>query len=362
MKKILFYSAAALLLASCAGNSGYKIDGTVDNPDMNGKYVYLFNYPANEDSTAVDSALVKDGKFSFKGETPEAKLQVLVCNGSESDQESLPQVVFVLDNAKLTAVISKTPSVNGTPENDALTKLLNNCEKLQSDFKSFSDAHSDSTALLEQKYNEMDSLTTVQEKAYLAANPNKLSSAFIFYQMRYSLSEEEQNAILDNATPEFRNIVVVQEMAEHLNILKKVAVGKKFTDFEMADTQGKMHKLSEYAGQGKLVLLDFWASWCPPCRAEMPNIVAAYKQYKSKGFEVVGVSLDEKSADWTNALKTMGMTWPQLSDLQGWKNKAAAIYGVNSIPHSVLIDAQGTIVGKDLRGPKLQEELSKRLK
>ena len=123
-----------------------------------------------------------------------------------------------------------------------------------------------------------------------------------------------------------------------------------------------MHKLSEFVGNGKVVLIDFWASWCPPCRADMPNLVAAYKQYKSKGFEIVGISLDSKADAWAKGVQDLGITWTQLSDLQGWKNAGAALYGVNSIPHTILVDKDGTILCKQLHGKEIAAKLEEILK
>ena len=130
----------------------------------------------------------------------------------------------------------------------------------------------------------------------------------------------------------------------------------------MADAKGKTHKLSEYVGKGKIVLIDFWASWCPPCRRDMPNMVEVYKQYKSKGFEIVGISLDSKQEAWEKGVKDLQITWPQLSDLKGWKNDGAALYGVNSIPHTVLVDKDGTILAKGLHAKEIGEKLKELLK
>ena len=152
-------------------------------------------------------------------------------------------------------------------------------------------------------------------------------------------------------------------MMSRLEILKNVAVGKQFVDFEMADPKGEVHKLSEFVGNGKVVLIDFWASWCPPCRKETPHLVELYKQYKNKGFEIVGISLDSKADAWAKGVKDLNITWIQLSDLKGWQNAGAALYGVNSIPHTVLVDKDGTIIAKNIHGEeidaKLQETLNK---
>jgi thiol-disulfide isomerase/thioredoxin len=119
--------------------------------------------------------------------------------------------------------------------------------------------------------------------------------------------------------------------------------------------------VSDYVGKNKLVLIDFWASWCAPCRAEMPTVVKAYDLYHKKGLEIVGVSLDQNKDNWVNAIELLGQKWPQMSDLKGWDCAGAQIYGIQSIPANVLIDSQGKIVARDLRGDALLEEIESRL-
>ena len=138
--------------------------------------------------------------------------------------------------------------------------------------------------------------------------------------------------------------------------------GSKFIDFTVPALDGKQVKLADVVAKNKITMVDFWASWCGPCRMEMPNVVEAYKQFHNKGLEIVGVSLDESKEDWATAVKDMGMNWIQTSDLKGWECEAARLYGVRGIPACVLINQKGEIVGRDLRAEELHARLAELLK
>ena len=138
--------------------------------------------------------------------------------------------------------------------------------------------------------------------------------------------------------------------------------GSKFIDFTVPALDGKQVKLADVVAKNKITMVDFWASWCGPCRMEMPNVVEGYKQFPNKGLEIVGVSLDESKEDWETAVKDMGMNWIQTSDLKGWECEAARLYGVRGIPACVLINQKGEIVGRDLRAEELHARLAELLK
>lgn len=373
MKKFLCLASAAVLLAACNDKPGYEIAGTVTNADLNGKYVYLYPY-GSENGAPLDSALVQNGTFTLKGTQNAAALSTL----RFADDAIEPQraaagenapftTVFALENGKLQATLDAVSYVTGTAENDALSALQGELKTLRAGFATLeADLKSDDAAVAaaaEQKYEEIDAKVTAAVKSYIQNNTVKQSAAKLLYDFRYSLNEDEQNGIIAKADSAFKAVPGIDKMIAHLDVLKNVAVGKKFIDFEMADPKGNMHKLSEYVGNGKtIVLVDFWASWCPPCRKEMPSLVAAYKQYKNKGFDIVGISLDSKPEAWEKGVKDLGITWTQLSDLKGWQNSGAALYGVNSIPHTLLIDKDGTIIAKNLHGNELDAKLQEVLK
>ena len=368
MKKYLSL-AASLLLVACSQKPGFEIQGTVADSQADGKQVYLVKYG---EEAPIDSAVVTNGAFTFQGEQATPTLCVLYVGDQEmrrvSAGENAPYTaIFTLENARLQAVLNEeAPAVSGTPENDAFKALQDQvkgirakAEPLTDQLKSADEAVKE--AAMEQ-YEAIEAEASQALKAYIEANCDKQVAAKVFSDARYDLSDEDQEAILAKANDTFKAVRGIDKMIEHLNILKNSAVGKKFIDFEMADAEGKMHKLSEFVGNGKVVLIDFWASWCPPCRADMPNLVAAYKQYKSKGFEIVGISLDSKADAWAKGVQDLGITWTQLSDLQGWKNAGAALYGVNSIPHTILVDKDGTILCKKLHGKEIAAKLEEILK
>lgn len=372
MKKYLSFAASALLLMACSEKPGYEISGTVSNADLNGKYVYLYEYGI-EDATPLDSALVENGTFTLKGTQNSASLRTLrfaedVVEPIQVDPGENPpfSVAFTLENGQFVAVLDSVSSVTGTPENndhkalqEEIKTLRNGMGKLKADMKS---ENAEIAKAAENKYDEISRKVTEAVVNYILAHNDKQTAAKNLYDFRYDLNEDQQNEIISKADSSFKSVPGIDGIMAHLDILKTVAVGKKFTDFEMADAKGQMHKLSEYVGNGKVVLVDFWASWCPPCRKEMPHLVELYKKYKNKGFEIVGISLDSKPEAWAKGVKDLNITWPQLSDMQGWKNAGAALYGVNSIPHTVLVDKEGIIIAKNINGEEIEVKLQEVLK
>ncbi len=161
---------------------------------------------------------------------------------------------------------------------------------------------------------------------------------------------------LDESAPYMSHsrMQMVRQLADGL---RKKQPGRMFVDLTMNDMDGKSRQLSEWCGKGKYVLVDFWASWCGPCRQEMPNVVETYVKYHSKGYEIVGVSFDSKAEPWKAAVKQLGMDWPQISDLKGWQSAASEAYGIMAIPSNVLLDGEGRIVANDLRGERLHAKL-----
>ena len=184
---------------------------------------------------------------------------------------------------------------------------------------------------------------------------NQLPASYIKEAM-YELGYEGLKEALD-PTAAYYNNPDLEKPKQLLASYEKRKPGTMFHELTMKDMEDREVKLSQWAGKGNYVLVDFWASWCGPCRQEMPNVIQNYERYHAKGFEIVGVSFDQKKDAWVAAVQQMGMRWPQMSDLKGWQCAASDIYGVRSIPASVLLDPQGKIIAIDLRGNALGAKL-----
>lgn len=366
MKQCFSILAAGLFLAACSEKPGYEITGTVSNAEANGKYIYLYDAPFRGSNTpAVDSALVTNQSFTFKGVADTAQVKTLVLPAKEGERPA--KVNLILENAKLSATFGeKETTVSGTAENDELTAynkqvaaIYAGAEALMADLRS---ADKDKAEAAGKKFEEMEQQANALRKQYMTNHLNHLSGALLLAESYYFLDDATLFSITDNAGEVFKKFPGMDRIMKTAEIKKKVAVGQKFTDFEMADLKGKMHKLSEYVGNGKVVLVDFWASWCGPCRRSMPELIEIYNRNKAAGFDVIGISLDNKKDAWEKGIKDLNLPWPQLSDLQGWKCAGAALYGINSIPHTVLVGKDGTIIAKNLHGQELEDKIKEALK
>ena len=223
----------------------------------------------------------------------------------------------------------------------------------------------DQTEREKQSQKLIEQITPIEEqlnkeiRQIINENKDNLIPAAYITNIVYDCDAAELKALLASSRPYASHPMLAHARQALADIERANAIiGKPFTDLEMNDTEGKAHKLSEYCGKGHYVLIDFWASWCGPCRMEMPNVKENYEKYHAKGFDVVGLSFDNKADAWKKAINEMGLNWIHLSDLKGWRSIAAQTYGIQGIPASLLVNPEGIIVARDLRGEALGKKLA----
>ncbi|MBO4905555.1 MAG: TlpA family protein disulfide reductase [Bacteroidaceae bacterium] len=215
-------------------------------------------------------------------------------------------------------------------------------------------------ASLEAQYDQMNkALKDVVKEGITSNRDSKVSLALLvgYFQLIEDFDFVQQTL----AGYAFADSPMLQPVNDYIAGVTSKQPGASLIDFELPDAAGVQHKLSEYVGQGSYVLVDFWASWCGPCRAEMPNVVAAYQKYHDKGFDVLSLSFDSNREAWLKAISDLKMTWHHLSDLKGWESLAAQKYDIRAIPSTLLFDPEGKVVAADLRGSELEQKLEELL-
>lgn len=364
MKKLTYVLAAALLAACNSGNNGYTITGTVEGAN-DGDMVYLQGVEGRQ-LVKLDSAVIKNGAFTFTGKQDTAVSRYLTYQNNESNGLAMD---FFLENGKIAIQLTKdNDSATGTPNNDAYQEIRSQINTLTKQMETMYSALSDTTLTDEQREAKGKEIEALQEKMIgvakdgIAKNITKPVGIYLLKQNYYYMDVNELDPLMSQIPAMYDQDEAIVRIKDNVQRMKTTAVGQKFTDFEMQTPEGEKVKLSDYAGKGKVVLVDFWASWCGPCRREMPNLVDLYAKYKNKNFEIVGVSLDQSGESWKNAIKQLNITWPQMSDLKYWDCEGAKLYAVSSIPHTVLIDKDGTILARGLAGEELQEKLAEVMK
>ena len=351
---------------SCVNSNQYKISGVVANESFEGTNVYLQKM-ADNSMIITDTSVVKNGEFFFSGSADSSVLRFVTLDET-INAEIDKRVPVLIEPGKLTVNFDTLITVTGTQVNDTYNSLRLEQQSLIKQIREvvgrYNKAQSEGSltdeldAEINKEYDAINSKLVDLNFNFTKNNINNELGQFLFVTSSSMFEPEQQKEILANAGDTFKEKENVKGIINRLEALEKVAIGKKFIDFTLNDPSGKAVSLSDYAGNGKYVLVDFWAAWCGPCRREMPNVVAAYEKYKSKGFEVVGVSFDQNHEEWTKGIKELNITWPQMSDLMYWSSPVVGLYAISGIPHTILLDKDGVIIEKDLRGEKLEAKLA----
>ena len=338
--KTLLFAAALLVLAACTEKQPqFKIN--VDLANTEGKTVYL-----QKDGKVLDSAALVNWKAEFN--TP-------VCTDNEMysimlDGWRRPFFFFTDNNDVVLEGDAQNPNnieVKGSESQDRLVAFMNSYDALEVKLTA------DSTT----SQADADEILKMHCFDYVWENPKDVVAHYVMYRYKWAFGPCELRTMIDNihhadSTLSSSNLRLVEEYVEKL---ERVQAGQPIIDFTQNDPDGHPVTLSKMA-EGKLLLVDFWASWCPDCRKENPNVVEAYQKFHDQGFDILGVSFDTDKEAWLAAIEKDGLTWTHVSDLQGWNNAAGVLYSIAFIPQNVLIK-DGTIVARNLEGYALIREI-----
>ncbi|MBU2651173.1 MAG: AhpC/TSA family protein [Bacteroidetes bacterium] len=359
IKKSFILIIIAAALVSCNEKPGtpeqkdYTLTGTADT--IFDGLVFLKKRESGQFIT-VDSVMMSGNSFSFTGKTGLPELHYLLLPGYRN------YIPFFLEGSDINLNINTSnPDSTLISGSDSHTEyerylrqermIMNEIRNVYADLrasKGDKEAEEEMEMTLEALYADMDAMAL----QYIFSNPASPVAPYIAAKNIYNYEIDDLTTILDTLDQGLNNSVYTQRLRDRVEILKRVAIGQPFIPFVLNDTSGQAVSLGEVS-KGKYLLIDFWASWCGPCRKENPNLVKNYRKYNENGFEILGVSLDEDTSAWKQAIRADSLTWLHASDLRGWNSSAGDLYGIISIPSNLLLDPDGIIIARNLRGNDL---------
>ncbi|MDR6566976.1 AhpC/TSA family protein [Chitinophaga ginsengisegetis] len=360
MKQIFLLAAAVLVFA---GANAQQVSGIVRGG--NGKTIYLFN---DQDNNPDDSAVIKNEQFSFRvkgGKEPAVYALIL--------QDVNYPLLFVTGNepVQVTTSVATYPIATSVKGNEntlamqeyqkAFEPLIKQAQELNEEAKQINPEDEPGKNAFRKKAETFSREVVNTGKQFITSHPKSIASIWLMMnELRSRLEPEEFRQLFESLDKSVQESQYGQSVTAYVKSLKANVLNVAADDFSQEDTKGKPVKLSSF--RGKYVLVDFWASWCGPCRQENPNVVKAYNRFKDKNFTILGVSLDDNRDRWLRAIDQDGLAWTQVSDLRGWGNEVAVQYGVQSIPTNFLVDPTGKIIARNLRGEELEAKLEQLLK
>ncbi|HNF71377.1 MAG TPA: TlpA disulfide reductase family protein [Chitinophagaceae bacterium] len=359
MKKYLVAGCALFLLACQRNENNVHLKGTLYHLPVN--EVYLIR---SGDAEMIDTIKVKEGQFEYQTRVNEPTVFMI-----NFGPERAPGFM-ILEEGETTlrydASSGKGLEVNGGEQQKEYDRFLTLCQPYFLRMDSLGqvagsfEKNIDSIAALHNRFQQLDAELKEKQFQFITRETHGVAAAFLASNYLNDMdvkSLPKLNALYHSLHEKTRNTYYGRQLQKMKESLSALQPGKMAPDFTLTDTSGKKHTLSDFRGQ--TVLLDFWASWCVPCRAENPNVLKAWNRYHAKGLNIVAVSLDKNRGDWLEAIQEDGLPWTQLSDLGGWNSSVVALYALESIPSNVLIDPNGHILATNLRGELLQEFLQK---
>ena len=374
MRKIVFtlslFSLALLFFTAC-NNQNQPANQFTLNIHLNNlkqDVQVVMQKRANGQWVKLDSVTLKEGQGTLKGSVKSPELYYLTIKKFNA---YIP-VWVENSNMKVEADLKnlRHPTITGSKSQAAFDAYQDSAKRFQQEERALGQQYSQARRLkdmkkmqeIEDRYNQIEANRMDYMLGYAIKNNKSVISPYLVLSNSYMLNLNQLDSVTSRFDSTLNNNEYVVMLKDRVRTLKRVAVGQPFVDFTLNDPDGKPLSLSSIVSKNKYTLVDFWASWCMPCRAENPNVVRAYKAFHKKGFTVFGVSFDKTHDKWVEAIKKDGLTWPQVSDLKYWSSEAGKLYGVQSIPHNVLIGPDGKIVAKNLRGEALMNKLKEVLK